>query len=116
MSKQLPSIFKNSSDKRINNNKRVFYSKYESIGNVVEKSDNRSNNNINNLDSPSSFTNSIDNLFKRKQFIFNVPVEIVTKENTFNTKIVSKVDDHILTSNGKIIQLEDILSIKINGE
>ena len=39
MSKQLPSIFKNSSDKKINNNKRVFYSKYESIGNVIERED-----------------------------------------------------------------------------
>ncbi len=116
MNKQLPSIFKNSSDKRINNNKRVFYSKYESIGNVVERENDIHDSNINDLNSPNSFTNSIDNLFKNKQFIFNVPVEIVTKDNTFYTKIVSKVDDHILTSNGIIIQLEDILSIKVNGE
>lgn len=114
MSKQLPSIFKNSSDKKINNNKRVFYSKYESIGNVIERED-AMNNEID-LSTSNNYMDAIDNLFRSKQFVFNVPVEIVTKDNTFHTKIVSKVGDHILTSSGKVIELEDILSIKISGE
>ena len=78
MNKQLPSIFKNSSDKRINNNKRVFYSKYESIGNVVERENDIHDSNINDLNSPNSFTNSIDNLFKNKHS--EIPNEL--KENT----------------------------------
>lgn len=114
MSKDLPSIFKNPSNKKIENNKRVFYSRYESIGNVEERNTgtNTSNNEID-LDNAVTFTDALDNLFKKNQFIFNVPVEIITKEETLNTRIVSKVGDHVLTNSGKIVKLEDILSIKI---
>lgn len=116
MSKELPSVFKNPSNKKIENNKRVFYSKYESIGNVEERviGDVTSSNTIN-LDNATTYMDALDNLFKNNQFVFNVPVEIITKEVTLNTKIVSKVGDHLLTNNGKVIKLEDILSIRIIG-
>lgn len=109
MDKKLPSIFKNEIDKTIDNNKKVFYSKYESVGNVVEKTSEVNSSN----DRSVSLSTSLDELLQRNQFIFNVPVEISLKEEKVNTKIVSKVGDHLLTSSGKIINLEDILLIKI---
>lgn len=114
MGKDLPSIFKNPCNKKIENNKKVFYSKYESIGNVVERDigDISSSNEIN-LNNALTYNEALENLFKNNQFVFNVPVEIITKEVTLNTKIVSKVGDHLLTNSGKVIQLDDILSIKI---
>ena len=114
MNKDLPSVFKNPCDKKIENNKRVFYSKYESIGNVEERSvgDVTSSNEIN-LDNATTYNEALENLFKNNQFVFNVPVEIITKDTTYNTKIISKVGDHLLTNNGKVIELKDILSIKI---
>lgn len=112
MGKDLPSVFKNINNKKFENNKRVFYSKYESIGNVEERGVNSSSSEIN-LDNALTYRDALDNLFKNNQFIFNVPVEIITKDVTLNTKIVSKVGDHLLTNAGKIIQLDDILSIKI---
>lgn len=112
MSKELPSIFKSPPNKKIENNKRVFYSHYESIGNVVEREEKENNKNIE-LEDAMSYREALDNLFKKNEFVFNVPVELITKEGTFHTKIVSKVGDQILTTSGKMIQLKDILSIKI---
>lgn len=112
MSRELPSIFKSPSNKKIENNKRVFYSKYESIGNVVEENNENNNREIE-LDDAVTFNAALDNLFKNNQFVFNVPVEIITKDGIINSKIVSKVGDHLLTNSGKVIQLDDILSIKI---
>lgn len=114
MNKKLPAIFKSEPNKKIENNKRVFYSKYESIGNVIER-----NTDIDSIISEESssddrsFNSSLDNLLKNNQFIFNVPVEISLKNETFNSKLVSKVGDHLLTNTGRVIQLDDILSIKI---
>lgn len=113
MNNDLPSVFKNPCNKRIENNKKVFYSRYESIGNVEDRSI-TSNNEIN-LDNATSYRDALDNLFKNNQFVFNVPVEIITREVTLNTKIVSKVGDHLLTNSGKTIKLDDILSIKIQN-
>lgn len=112
MNKKLPSIFKNEIDKKIDNNKKVFYSKYESIGNVVEKTSELDSSN----DKSVSLSSSLDELLKNNLFIFNVPVEISLKDEIVNTKIVSKVGDHLLTSSGKIINLEDILLIKIKDK
>ena len=113
MDKKLPSIFKNQIDKEIENNKKVFYSKYETVSNVVEKT---SEVNSSNDMKVSSLSSSLDELLKNNQFIFNVPVEISLKNEILNTKIVSKVGDHLLTSNGKIINLEDVLLIKIKDK
>ena len=116
MGKDLPSIFKNTTNRKIENNKKVFYSKYESIGNVEERSIDESSNNEINLDNAKSYGEALDSLFKNNQFVFNVPVEIMTKEVTYNTKIVSKVGDHLLTNSGKVINLDDILTIKIQDK
>ena len=116
MNKELPSVFKNPSNKKIENNKKVFYSKYESIGNVEQRDVGDIVSNEIDLGNVSTFNYALDNLFKNNQFVFNVPVEIITKDVTLNTKIVSKVGDHLLTNGGKVIQLEDILSIKISGQ
>jgi len=116
MNKELPSVFKNPCNKKIENNKRVFYSRYESIGNVEERtaSDVTNTREIN-LDNATTYRDALDNLFKNNQFVFNVPVEIITKDITYNTKIVSKVGNHLLTNSGKVIELDDILSIKIKA-
>ena len=117
MDKKLPSIFKGEPNKKIDNNKKVFYSKYESIGNVIERRDELVEGN-NGIDKGSSnevrsFNESLDSLLKNNQFIFNIPVEIGLNKEVLNTKIISKVGDHVLTTGGRIIQLEDILSIKV---
>ena len=50
--------------------------------------------------------------FSKNDIIFNDIVIIKTIDNTYETKIVSKLGDHILTSNKDIIFIKDIKSIK----
>ena len=84
--KKLPSIYKNA--KVSSTNKNVFYS--------FEKDNNSTSNNS----------------FKKEDIIFNDIVIIKTIDNTYETKIVAKLNDHILTSSKDIIYLKDIKSIK----
>ena len=81
--KKLPDIYKNS--KVVNTNKNVFYS-------FEKENDERS--------------------FSKDDIIFNDVVIIKTIDNTYETRIVSKLNDHILTSSKDIIYLKDIKSIK----
>lgn len=115
MDKKLPSIFKNDLNKKIDNNKKVFYSRHEAVGNVIEKSSEVINNAIDtgNTAESRSLSESLDSLLKNNQFIFNVPVEISLKEGTINTKLISKVGNNLLTNTGETIKLEDILLIRI---
>ena len=81
--KKLPDIYKNS--KVQSTNKNVFYS--------FEKDSN-------------------ERTFSKDDIIFNDVVIIKTVDNTYETRIVSKLQDHILTSSRDIIYLKDIKSIK----
>ena len=81
--KKLPDIYKNK--KVVNTNQNVFYS-FERDGD--------------------------ERTFSKDDIIFNDVVIIKTVDNTYETKILSKLDDHILTSSKDIIYLKDIKSIK----
>ena len=81
--KKLPDIYKNT--KVQNTNKNVFYS-------FERENDERT--------------------FSKEDIIFNDVVIIKTVDNTYETRIVSKLNDHILTSSKDIIYLKDIKSIK----
>lgn len=81
--KKLPDLYKNTS---VNSpNRDVFYS-FEKDGDVRS--------------------------FSKDDIIFNDVVIIKTVSDTYETRIVSKLDDHILTSSKDIIYLKDIKSIK----
>lgn len=96
MSKKLPAIFKNTKEVIDNHNKSVFYS-------FVDNSSVRSNEvEENNANIP----------FQEISSYFNTLVEIKTKDKNYITKIISKVNDHILTIDKEIIYLKDILEIK----
>jgi len=110
--KELPKIFKNTETKKITNNTKVFCSFYDNPKNEFEEKENEERNISN---ASNNYYKTIDELFNNHNFVFNVPVEIETKEGKLHTKIVSKIEDHILTSDSKIIKLQDILSIKIKG-
>ena len=91
MKKKLPELYKNSDFTHINNNKRVFYSNIDKDNNVTD-----------------NLKVDLDN-----EYILNTPVMIETRDGTkISCKIVSKIGDHILTSNNKIIKLDDIKFIK----
>ena len=100
MDKKLPSISKFSINKTFNNNEDIYYS---FIGNK---------NNIDKDVTEKEEISSLADLFKKGEYVFNIPVVIKTKEDIFNTKIIGKLNNYIITSNSKKIQINDIVSIK----
>lgn len=91
MNKKLPSIFKNTSYNIKNNNKETFYSLENNLKEIGEKEEDKS---------------VLD------EYLFNIPVEITTYDRIIDTKIVSKIKDHILTNNNEVIKLKDIRTVK----
>lgn len=104
MDKKLPSISKFGTTKRFSNNKQAYYS--------FIKEDNNSKGNDSIRGNKQEET--LDDLFNNGQYIFNIPVYIKTNKGDFSTTIVGKVNDHIITSNNQIIQIEDIVDITVN--
>lgn len=91
MNKKLPNIYKGSDCTHIKNNKTVFSSSCYEVDFDEE-------------DRTSKHTSEIN-------YVFNTPVTIKTNDEIICAKIVSKLDDHILTSTNRVIKLKDIQSI-----
>lgn len=54
----------------------------------------------------------INELFKENK-IYRQSIEIETKEKNFETKIIGRTTEHIITINNEIIKIDDIINIKI---
>ena len=108
MAKKLPEIYQSSFSHPINNNKKIFYSYQENSHEVNTDmvSNNRNIAKNNNVDSV------LQDLFNGTGYVFNIPVEIRTNTKTYNTKIATKRQNTLLTLDGDVILLSDIISIK----
>jgi len=96
VSDRLPNVFKNGNIINNGNNKTSFYSYKENVASLMENGVRVS-------------SNDIDYLFNRK-------VIIKTRNGKHDCKIVSKLNDHILTSNNEKILIVDIEDIKLKDQ
>lgn len=55
---------------------------------------------------------TINELFKENH-IYKQEVEITTSTETFNTKIIGRTQEHIITINNSVIKIDDIKDLKI---
>ena len=90
-------IYVNKIDNRIGNN--------QELCNVLEKK------HKNNYDTNKSIDEKLSELFNTNGYVFNVNVQIITNDKTYNTKIASKVGDNIITLDNDIININDIKDI-----
>lgn len=54
---------------------------------------------------------TINRLFKQNK-LYKQEVYIETKDNVYNTKIVGRTNEHIITINNEVIKIDDITMIK----
>ena len=94
-------IFVNKISKKIDNNKRVYYSVYDDSDEIVL-------NKVNHYD----MQHRIDMLFKCNDFIYKKKFLIKTKEFEKEFIIISKSYDYLLCINGDKIFIKDIIDIK----
>lgn len=95
MNNKLPKIFKNNITRNHTNNKEVVYTSsvepHKDIVNVEDK---------------------IKKLFKSSKYIFNIGVIIKTKNKTYDTKVIGKIKNSLITEDNieiPIIEIEDII-------
>ena len=91
-------IYVNKINKKIDNN--------QSYCDVLHEKENISKNN-----SKLSVDDKLKQLFNINGYIFNVNVEIITSDKTYHTKIAGKVNNHIITLDNDIINIDDIKDI-----
>jgi len=102
--KKLPSIYKKTITKNINNNKNYCY---------LEKKDkqedrilsNTSNNSIEDIE------DTLKSIFKQTGYPYNINVLIKTNSKEYNTYLVSKTDYSITTIDNEVINLDEIISL-----
>jgi len=106
--KKLPSIYKNSIKKQINNNKNYCYLKDTSNDNI--NNTNKTNININNI-VDKNINSTLDSIFNSLGYPYNINVLIKTKDKEYNTYLVTRNNNTITTLDNEIINMDDIISI-----
>ena len=59
-----------------------------------------------------SVKKQLDEIFSGLVYPYNVSVEIITKDKKYDTSIIARTKDHILTIENYIIPIQEIISIK----
>ena len=92
-------IYVNKINKKIDNNQN--YCDVKEKEEIISNKDNR------NL----SVDDKLKKLFNTDGYVFNVDVKIITSEKTYNTKIAGKVNNHLITLDNDVININDIKDI-----
>lgn len=104
-----PKIFENRIAKKINNNKEVFDSSKESVDLELVENNKESKNDV---FSNKSIADKIEKLLNTNGYVFNISVLIKTKDKEYKTHIASVINNHIITLDNDIINIDDVIDIK----
>lgn len=100
--KKLPKIYQNNINKTIKNNKNVCYLKDDVP--LPQKENTQSIETI------------IDKIFSGVGYSYNIPVLIETPTKVYDTSLVAKTSNNIITLDNEIIPLTSITALKIKDE
>lgn len=98
MEKNLPKVYANPINKVLTNNKDIFYST-----NIKERKETRSINDIN---------REINSIFASSNHVYKSKVRIKTSTEEFDTIIVGRTKNYLLTLKGEKITITSIEDIK----
>lgn len=96
MKNNLPKVFQNPLNKKINNQKECYYSK-----NNEDRNDNL-------------VKYKIKEILKPSNFIYKKDVVITTSKGSFNKTIIGYTQSKLLTKDNEVIDIKDIIDIKNN--
>ena len=100
MNKKLPNIFINKINKKLDNNKEVYYSDYDKKDNVVDK-----------FEDIKDIRNKMNEMYKDVPFLYKKKVVITLKDKEIEAKVISYNQNYLITMDNKRILLDDILDI-----
>ena len=93
--KKLPKIYQNDISKEINNNKKSCYVSLEPI--EIEKDE---------LDI------TLDEIFSGLGYSYNIPLIIKTTKDNYQTSLIAKIKNNLITIDNEIIPISEVISIK----
>ncbi len=98
--KKLPKIYQNEINKSIKNNKTVYRFKNEdSAHRTIQETNN-------------TITETLAEIFNGIGYSYNIPVNIKTKDKTYETTLVAKTSNNVVTIDNEIIPIKDIISLQ----
>lgn len=96
--KELPKVFANPIDKRINNNKTYSYGKLE------DRSPERNEKYV---------MDKINKIFKNESTVYSIDCVVTFENNEEKYRIIGKTDHNLVTINQKLIPIRDIYDIDL---
>lgn len=102
--KKLPKIYQNEIDKNIKNNKTVYRFK-----NMDTRSSTPYENN-------KTVKETLDEIFNGIGYALNIVVLIKTKSKEYETTLVARTSNNIVTIDNEVIPIEDILNLEIKNK
>lgn len=99
-------IYVNKINKKIGNNQD-----YSNVKEVFLKEESTKTEIV--KDDSLTINEKINQLLNRNGYIFNVNVQIITNKKEYNTKIAGKVNNHLITLDNEIINIDDIKDLVI---
>lgn len=96
--KKLPNLYTNTFDKKIDN----------SIDFIKIKNENIETNDL----SKYTLNKKIEQIFKSKNYIYKIKVDIHYKDKTITETIIGKTKNNLITIDNKLLNIDDILDIK----
>lgn len=108
--KELPKMYRNTINKEINNNEKVFSTMDNSGNNVKDK-------NLSVVKDKNNFTieQKIANIFNSPNYIYKVDVVVVTDKETQKKRIVGRTKTNLITMDKEYIPINTIRDIYIDG-
>jgi len=103
MEKKLPKVFKKNISKEHINNAKVYSA--NSNKTLIKETKTKSKNNL-------SVEEKIKKLFKSSRYVFNIGVIIKTNKKEYDTKIIGRIKNSLITLENEeipIIEIEDII-------
>ena len=96
--KDLPKVFHNKIDKKIENNRNVFYS--------------NNSYNDNTKTNTRSILQKINEIFSSPNYVYKANVEITLKDKKVTKRIIGRNKNYIITMDNDLIPIADIIDIK----
>ena len=104
MEKKLPEIFHNKIDKKLENNKSVFYSR-ENESRVQKENNEYSKENKLNI------YQKINQIFSSPNYVYKADVFIKLRDKEITTKIIGRNENFLITMDNQLIPITDIIDI-----
>lgn len=98
--KKLPELYKNNINKKINNNKKICYLNKK----TEEIKDTTDNKNI---------SETLDEIFNGIGYSYNIQVIIETNDSKYETSLIARTKNNIITIDNEVIPINKINNLKI---